>query len=131
MSSSAHVIARQAGNPYQVSIEAGPYRLASDEPAALGGGGTAPTPFQLLLAGLGACTAITLRMYAQRKGWTLPSLDVDVRLHEQEGAKHVERVLAVGGELSEEQRARLVEISEKTPVTLVLKQGVEIRTRLG
>jgi putative redox protein len=127
----AHVTAQLAAAPYQVNLAAGPHRLVGDEPAALGGGGTGPSPFQLLLSGLGACTAITLRMYCERKGWALDGAEVDLRMTKDGDTQRVERVITLRGTLDEGQRARLAEIAEKTPVTRVVKQGVEVHTRLA
>ena len=75
----AHATAHIGERNYQVDIEAGRHRLSADEPPALGGADAGPAPFQLLLSALGACTTITLRMYAQRKGWDLNGVDVDLR----------------------------------------------------
>ncbi|MHA6769426.1 OsmC family protein [Sphingobium ummariense] len=114
---------------YRTQIEVGGHVLAADEPAALGGQGAGPAPYDLLLASLGACTAITLRMYADRKEWPLESLDVALRLTGGE-ERRIERTLTIVG-LDEAQKARLAEVAERTPVTLTLKQGLPIDTKLG
>lgn len=115
---------------YRVEIETGHHRLVADEPKALGGGDTGPPPFGLLVSALGACTGATLKMYAERKGWPLDSLDVALRYLKSDDGDHIERVLTPHGPLDAEQRARLAEIAERTPVTLAIKGGVPIRTRL-
>jgi putative redox protein len=79
---------------------------------------------------LGACTAITLRMYAERKQWALRGVQVDVRFSGTGKDGAIARVLKLDGELSDEQRARLADIAERTPVTLTLKNGVAITTTL-
>lgn len=133
---SAHHIARAVATTgsdqpnHRVALRAGPHRLVADEPAAHGGGDAGPAPFALLLSGLAACTAITLRMYADHKQWPLESVDVELRLHGQGETLRIERVLRPVG-LDAEQNARLAEIAEKTPVTLTLRNGVPIDTRLG
>ena len=115
---------------YAVRIEAGGHALVADEPPAQGGKDAGPAPYDLLLASLGACTAITLRMYAERKGWPLAGVTVDLHYKKEGDRASIDRVLAFTGALADEQRARLAEIAERTPVTLTLKQGVEIRTAL-
>jgi putative redox protein len=124
------VTARIGNEHYPVAIEAGRHRMAADEPVIRGGGGTAPTPYDILLASLAACTAITLRMYADRKQWDLTSLKVDVRYVREDGKDRIDRTLSLEGNLSDEQRVRFAEIADRTPVTLVLKQGMPIATRL-
>ncbi|HEX4619241.1 MAG TPA: OsmC family protein [Steroidobacteraceae bacterium] len=115
---------------YTTALMAGHHPLTSDEGPALGGNDTGAAPHELLCAALGACTAITLRMYAERKAWSLRAAHVDV-LFRQEGEKRtITRRLRLGGELDETQRARLADIAERTPVTLTLKQGVAITTIL-
>lgn len=114
---------------YRTQIEVGGHAITADEPAALGGQGAGPAPYDLLLASLGACTAITLRMYADRKEWPLESLDVALRLTGKE-ERRIERTLTIVG-LDEAQKARLAEVAERTPVTLTLKQGLPIDTKLG
>jgi putative redox protein len=116
---------------YAQKIEAGGHALTADEAVAHGGTNTGPSPYQLLLSALGACTSITLRMYAERKQWELGRVHVTLKLEKSaDGADHVERTITFGADLSEEQRARLAEIAEKTPVTKTLKTGASIRTTL-
>ncbi len=120
--------ARIGAVPYAVSINTGHHALSADEPKALGGGGTAPGPFDLVLSGLGACTAITLRMYADRKQWPVRAIGVDLKILRSDDKFDVERVVTLEGELTAEQRARFADIAERTPVTLALKSGMTIRT---
>jgi putative redox protein len=117
---------------YAQKIDAGGHALTADEAVSHGGTNTGPSPYGLLLASLGACTSITLRMYAERKGWQLGSVHVALKLDKTaDGADEVEREIKFGAPLSDEQRARLAEIAEKTPVTKTIKAGASIRTRLG
>jgi putative redox protein len=128
----AHTVVDSATG-YAQEIRAGRHRLTSDEPIAAGGTDTGASPYALVLSGLGSCTSITLRMYAERKGWELGNVHVDLRLfrdHES-GAVRITRTIQVSGALSEEQRARLAEIAEKTPVTKTLRAGATIETKLG
>ncbi|HEX2812509.1 MAG TPA: OsmC family protein [Sphingopyxis sp.] len=125
----AQGIARIGKDRYRTEIEVGGRPLVADEPPALGGQGAGFAPYDLLLASLGACTAITLRMYADRKGWPLETLEVGLRLHGVED-RRIARTLTIAG-LDEEQKARLADIAERTPVTLTLKNGLPIDTRLG
>jgi putative redox protein len=110
---------------YRVDLRAGRHQLTADEPVGRGGGGLGPNPFELLLSGLAACTATTLRMYADRKGWELSAVEVDVRYVEG-GA--IERTVTVPADISLEQRQRLADIAERTPVTLALGHGLPIST---
>jgi putative redox protein len=114
---------------YHVDLQAGGHALAADEPAGNGGADTGPSPFGLLLAGLGACTAITLRMYADRKGWPLEGVDVQLAYTvEDRATRWIHRQITLRGPLEDDQRARLAEIAEKTPVTRAVRAGTEIRT---
>jgi putative redox protein len=126
----AHATADIGTTNYAVSLLAGHHRLLSDEAAEMGGKDAGPAPHELLCAALGACTAITLRMYAQRKAWPVRAVRVDVRLALQGMERSITRRLRLEGDLDEAQRARLVDIAERTPVTLTLKQGVSITTIL-
>ena len=128
----AHAKASIGTTNYAVSIMAGHHQLSADEGPELGGKDAGPAPYDLLCSALCACTAITLRMYAERKQWPLRAVHVDIHYQrhskEEEGA--ITRVLGFEGELDDEQRARLADIAERTPVTLTLKQGVAITTTL-
>ena len=116
---------------YAQVIESGGHRLGADEPVASGGTDTGPAPYGLLLAALGACTSITLRMYAERKGWQLGKIHVALRhVKTAEGGEHIERDVRFAAPLTDEQRARSADIVEKTPVTKTIKAGATINTRL-
>ena len=127
----AHAKASIGTTNYAVSITAGHHRLSADEGAELGGGDAGPRPYDLLCSALCACTAITLRMYAERKQWPLRAVHVDVRFKREGAEGTIARVLSLEGELNAEQRARLADVAERTPVTLTLKQGLAITTTLA
>jgi putative redox protein len=115
---------------YAQAISAGHHHLTADEPTAAGGTDTGPSPYSLLLSALGACTSITLRMYAARKGWELGETKVSLRLvHEGKGHR-IDREIRFGAPLLDEQRERLAEIADKTPVTRTVREGVSIATRV-
>jgi putative redox protein len=123
---------RAAANaaPYRNEITAGRHALVADEPSTAGGQNAGPAPYEYILAGLGACTVMTLTMYAERKGWQLGNIDLDLRLlKDKEGATHIERDLRCSAELSTEQWERLLDICSKTPVTKTLMAGASIRTQ--
>ena len=123
-------------------IMAGAHHLVADEPAAMGGTDRGPSPYGLLNAALGACTAMTIRMYARHKGLDLAHVSVDVsheKTHAQDwadcekGAKIdvFHRVVRLEGSLDDAQRARLLEIADRCPVHRTLEARAEIRTRAG
>ena len=116
---------------YAQAIKAGHHELRADEPKALNGTDTGPSPYNLLLSSLGACTAITLRMYAERKGWELGRIEVKLRHKQENDVDVIARELSFGATLTDAQRAKLLEISEKTPVTKTLKKGSTITTMLA
>jgi putative redox protein len=118
----------ESGYAQQVSTSA--HNFASDEPVKRGGTNTGPSPFELMLASLGACTAITLRMYSERKQWNLGAIQVALRLLKDGEDQRIERTIATTGTLDAEQKARLLEIADKTPVTRALASGVPIQTTL-
>jgi putative redox protein len=118
-----------AGPNYAQSIETGGFTLVADEPLGAGGGNAGPAPYNLLLAGLGACTAITLKMYADRKAWSIGALRVALTLYkDDDGNTHIARRLSSDAPLDASQWDRLVEIADKTPVTRTLRAGATITT---
>ncbi|WP_063771075.1 OsmC family protein [Streptacidiphilus neutrinimicus] len=120
-------VATLAGPDYHVDIRVGRHALAADEPVSHRGADTAPTPVGLLLSALGSCTAVTLRMYAQRKGWTLDAVRVHTAYEEgPDGSHRITRRIDLDGELDQAQRARLLEIAERTPVTRAVRDGVPV-----
>ena len=122
-------------------IQSGPHHLQADEPESYGGSNRGPSPYGLLAAALGACTSMTIRMYARRKGWPLTHVTVDVthdKVHGQDagddsGAKidRFERRIALDGDLDADQRQRLLQIADKCPVHQTLERANEIVTVLA
>ena len=133
-------VTETGGGKFQQSVAIGPHRLIADEPVAAGGLDSGPGPYDLLLAALGACTSMTLRLYADHKKLPLVRTSVTLahsKIHAQnceecetkEGKiDRIDRVLTLEGDLSDEQRARLVEIADKCPVHRTLTSEVNIRT---
>jgi len=118
---------------FQVEIRTAGARLIADEPVSAGGLGSGPTPYDLLGSALGACTAMTVRLYAERKGWPLRSVSVRV-LHRSGGLETRDRFareIVLEGELTSEQRHRLLEIAERCPVHQTLDRGADVVTVLA
>ncbi|HEV7351560.1 MAG TPA: bifunctional alpha/beta hydrolase/OsmC family protein [Brevundimonas sp.] len=118
---------------FQVQVEAGGAVLLADEPTSVGGLGSGPNPYELVAAGLGACTAMTLRLYAEHKGAPLTRVGVEVRHAKRKGetpADLFERTLTLEGELDAAQRARMLEIADRCPVHRTLEGGAAIVTTL-
>src|SRR5467141_1491132 len=114
--------------PYGVRINTGGHALLGDEPVDRGGADSGPAPFGLLLSGLGACTAITLRMYAERQNWPLAGVSVKLAyVVKDRQSRWIDRLITVHG-VDDGQREKLAEIAEKTPVTKAVRAGTEIRT---
>lgn len=113
------------------SVRIGPHLLVADEPVEGGGDDAGPAPHEWLLTALGACTSMTLQMYARRKGWPLESVEVSVDGQQDDGAFVFVRHVAVGGPLSDEQRARLLEIANKCPIHKVLTHPIRIETDIA
>jgi putative redox protein len=139
LGASHNVIARPTGRGrFQAVIEVRGGTIIADEPVEAGGLGSGPTPYELLSAALATCTAMTLRLYAERKGWTLPPYSV--------AAAHAivpagadgtpprdlfTRNIAFEGPLDGEMEARLLAVADKCPVHRTLMRGFEIRTNIG
>ena len=134
------VVVETGENPFAQAIAAGAHALRADEPASVGGGDSGPTPYDLLSAGLGACTAMTIRMYAGRKGLALDKVRVALR-HDKIHAEDCEncetrtgridrirREITLTGQLTPEERAKLLEIADKCPVHRTLHAEVLIET---
>ena len=137
------VIVRGAATGFAQEITAGPHQLVCDEPASVGGTDRGPTPYDLLLAGLGSCTSMTIAMYARRKQWALERVTVRLRhsrIHAEDCAECetrtgtlglIERDIELEGVLDEEQRARLLAIANRCPVHMTLTTQMHITTKLA
>ena len=113
---------------YRVLLDDGQHTWLGDEPASLGGGDRGPAPFALLLSSLGTCTAITVKMYADRKGWPLEHVDVRLAFSTTADGSTIEREVSLVGPLDDAQRERLLQIANACPVHKVLSKPIEIRT---
>jgi len=128
---------------FRTDVEVGGHHLVVDEPVAVGGADEGPTPYEMLLAGLGACTAMTLRIYADRRKWPLERARISLRhrkVHAQDCVDCdtkparmdvVDRIITLEGALTEEQRAKLLEIAERCPVHQTLQGKIQVNTRFA
>ncbi|WP_340106220.1 OsmC family protein [Rhodohalobacter sp. 8-1] len=127
---------------YKTSLTAGNHELTADEPQSVGGQDTGPDPYDYLLMSLGSCTAITLRMYIERKKWKVDDIYVELRHFkdhaedcedcDEESAKidKIEEEIIVKGDLSDEQLDKLLEISHKCPVYKTLQGSVDAKASI-
>ena len=122
------VIVRWAGGPFAQDVEIAGHRLRADEEKDKGGEGTGPGPHELLLAALGSCTGMTLKVYAERKGWPLTNVVVELDGATTSAGFVITRRLTLEGELDAEQRQRLLEIADKCPVHKTLSGTITIQT---
>jgi putative redox protein len=124
---------------FRAEITARTHRLLADEPVALGGTDAGPTPYEYLLGALAGCTAMTIRMYADRKGWPVTDVRVELRTshsHERDcescatekvGMGHLDRRVVLEGPITAEQRERLLQIADRCPVKQTLEQGLRVQ----
>jgi len=134
------VVAESPGFKFRQSIAAGSHPLTADEPKSVGGDDSGPTPYDLLLAGLGACTSMTIRMYAERKGIALEQVRVELRHDKvhvadceecERGASKMDRItrrIFLAGDLNRQQREKILEIADKCPVHRTLHSKVLVDT---
>jgi len=135
------VVRETRAGKFQQTVSVGPHRLLADEPVAAGGDDTGPGPYDFVLAGLGACTSMTMRMYAERKSLPLERVTVTLthsKIHAEDCAEcetstgmldQIDRVIGMEGNLDAEQRQKLMEIADKCPVHRTLTSEIRIVTR--
>ena len=120
---------------YQQTVIAGEHRLIADEPLSVGGADAGPAPIEFVMAGLGACTSMTLRMYAERKSLPLTRVSVALTHQKMEAdgitRDRILRTITLEGDLSPEQRARMVEIASRCPTARILSQPLILDCKLA
>lgn len=129
-------VTERPGGKYTLDVKNGRHHLYADEPLKFGSADLGPSPFEYLCASLGACTAITLRMYAGRKDWDIENISVKVthslrKLADGETKNVFTRVITTEDNLDDDARGRLVEIANKCPVHKMLEPGNIIETSLA
>jgi putative redox protein len=134
------VTARTGSGSYRTEITAGGHDLVADESTTVGGGGGGASPYELLLSAIGSCTAMTMRMYASRKQWPLEEVTVRLRNgrryaedcenceKQSVGIQQIERQIDMKGDLTDEQRQRLLLIADRCPVKQTLEKGIKVIT---
>src|SRR5436305_4592828 len=135
------VIVHGDATGFAQKIEIGPYQIVADEPVSYGGTDTGPSPYDLILAALGACTSMTIGLYARKRNWPVEKITVSLK-HSKIHAKdceecetkegridRIEMEIHLDGRLSDEQRARLMEVAGKCPVHQTLTSEINIKTR--
>lgn len=127
-------VSERPGGIYTNDVKTSRHHLFADEPAEYGSAYLGPTPFEYLCAALGACTSITLRMYANRKTWTVDHINVDVSHKKETHSDSITRdvftrIITITGDIDEKQRSRMIEIADKCPVHRTLEASSDILTR--
>jgi putative redox protein len=124
------VSARIGATDFQVSLSDGQHDWIADEPSTHGGADTGPTPHSLLLSSLGACTSITLKMYAKHKAWPLEAVHVTLTMDITPEGTVIDRQILLTGELDDTQRERLLQIANACPVHKILSGAIMIHSGL-
>ncbi len=125
-----------AGMPYKQEIKAGQHAFTADAPKELGGGAVGPNPHELMLSALGACTSITIQMYAQRKGWNVKNVSIKLTEESVEDPNNqgkmtkITREIDVEGELTQEQIDSLKAVADKCPIHKLLSAPTQIVTNV-
>jgi putative redox protein len=134
------IVATSDGPGFRTDVAGGGFEFIADEPLDVGGSGAGPTPYEYMLAAVGSCTAMTARMYANRKQWPLERVTVRLRdtpAHIKDclecetadvGPRRIDRIIELTGPLTAEQRARILQIADRCPVKQTLERGIQIRT---
>ena len=122
--------AKVSSTKYRTALSNGRHQFFADEPISVGGTDSAPAPDELLEAALASCSAITIKMYAERKSWLLKSAEVSVTLERANGKTTLSRDIVLDGELTDEQKDRLVQIAKLCPVSKTLSGTIEMLTTL-
>lgn len=128
----ANVKGRLGTQNYKVELKTATNSLIADEPHVAGGQDLGFNPFELLSAALAACTSATVRMYADRKGWILKEIKVDIHAVKEDGSPNAQlkRTIELTGTLDDKQRERLLKVAEACPIHKILSQPSEITTEL-
>ena len=116
---------------YSVLLQNGRHELRADEPVASGGADSGPTPDELLESALASCTVITLKMYAERKQWPVAGITVTVSLQREGDNSSFERKIVINGNITEEQRQRLLQIAKACPVSKTLTGNISVNTLIS
>jgi uncharacterized OsmC-like protein len=136
-----YVIVSGAAAGFAQKIQIGSHQLEADEPVSFGGADRGPSPYDLLLAALGSCTSMTIGLYARKRGWPLENITVSLRHSKIHAADcdncetkegkidRIERDIQLTGSLTDDQRAKLMEIADKCPVHQTLTSEINIKTR--
>lgn len=134
------VTAQIGSDGFRTDLQTSGHTWVADEPVSVGGTDTGPTPYDYLLSALGACMVMTLRIYADRRGWPLESARVQLRSgrshkadceecpKEKVGIARIERRIELSGPLTDDQRAGLLQIADRCPVKQTLERGIKVET---